>query len=208
MLTYFNNKDHNDKLSFKELCHKTVTLLMILGANRKRAFSTFSIDDIKTDDTKCVICPSKFMKHSRPGLKPTPLVFHRYQLNEKLCVVSCLLKRNKLLPAAENTAFIITHGKPHKPASTDTISRWAKDTLKDSGINIDVFTSHSFRSASTSKAFPVGVPLQEILKRANWSRAETLKKQYHRNITPTVNGDFKYAKSFLENSSVNVGNSP
>jgi len=211
VLSYFNGKDYNDRLSFKELCHKTVTLLMILGANRKNAFSTFSIDDIKTDGTKCVICPSKVMKHSRPGFKPTPLVFHRYQLNEKLCVVSCiehyLIQRNKLLPATENKAFIITHGKPHKPASTDTISRWVKDTLKDSGINVDVFTSHSCRSASTSKAFSVGVPLQEILKRANWSRAETFKRHYKRTIMPTVSEDFNYVKSILDNSSVNLGNS-
>ena len=75
-----------------------------------------------------------------------------------------------LIADTENKAFIITHGKPHKPASTDTISRWVKDTLKDSGINADLFTSHSCRSASTSKAFSVGVPLQEVLKRANWNR--------------------------------------
>ena len=32
VLSYFNSKEHNDKLSCKELCYKTVTLLMILGA--------------------------------------------------------------------------------------------------------------------------------------------------------------------------------
>ena len=42
-LSYFNNKDHNDRLLFKELCCKTVTLLVILGANRKNAFSTFPL---------------------------------------------------------------------------------------------------------------------------------------------------------------------
>ena len=207
VLSYFNNKNHNDILSFKELCAKTVTLLMILGANRKNAFSTFTIDDIKTDESKCIICPNKVMKHSRPGLKPEPMIFHRYQLNEKLCIVSCiehyLLKRNKLLPNDEK-AFIITYGKPHKPASADTISRWIKDTLKDSGINVEVFTSHSCRSASTSKALSVGVPLHEILKRANWSNADTFQKHYQRTIMSTVNEDFNYVKSILDNSSVNV----
>ena len=35
VLSYFNNKDHNNKISFKELCAKTVTLLMILGTTGK-----------------------------------------------------------------------------------------------------------------------------------------------------------------------------
>ncbi len=205
VLSYFNNKNHNDQLSFKELCTKTVTLLMILGANRKNAFSTFTIDNVKTDETKCVICPNKVMKHSRPGFKPEPLVFHRYQLNKKLCIVSCidhyLFQRNKLVHRDEK-AFIVTYGKPHKPASTDTISRWIKDTLRDSGINVDVFTSHSCRAASTSKAFAVGVPLHEILKRANWSRAETFHKHYKRTIVPTNDEDFNYVSSILDNSSV------
>ena len=209
VLAFFNTKDHNDKLSFKELCTKTVTLLMILGANRKNAFSTFSIDDIKTDESKCIICPTKVMKHSRPGLKPEPMIFHRYQLNKKLCIVSCiehyLFQRKKLVPV-DNKAFIVTYGKPHKPASADTISRWIKDTLKDAGINVDVFTSHSCRSASTSKALSVGVPLHEILKRANWSQAETFRKHYQRTILPTANEDFNYVKSILDNSNVNADN--
>ena len=203
VLSYFNSKDHNDKLSFKELCYKTVTLLMILGACRKNTLSSFTVEDIKTDDTKCIICPSKVLKHSRPGFKPEPLVFHRYQLNEKLCIVSCiehyLRQRNKLLPIANNKAFIITFGKPHKPASNDTISRWIKDTLKNSGINIEIFTSHSCRSASTSKAFSLGIPLHEILKRANWSRAETFQKHYNRTIIPADVEDFNYARSILDN---------
>ena len=116
VLSYFNNKDHNDKISFKELCAKI-------------ANSTFSNDDIKIDESKCIICPTKVMKHSRPGFKPEPLVFHRYQLNRKLCIVDCiehyLFQRNMLIPA-DNKAFIITYGRPHKQPSTDTIFRWSK----------------------------------------------------------------------------------
>ena len=55
MPSYFNNKVHNDRLSYKDLCYKTATLLIILGANRKTAFLAFSIDEIKTDGTKCVM---------------------------------------------------------------------------------------------------------------------------------------------------------
>ena len=42
---------------------------------------------------------------------------------------------------AKTKEFIITYGKPHKPASSDTISRWIKDELGMAGINTN-FINH------------------------------------------------------------------
>ena len=53
---------------------------------------------------------------------------------------------------ANTKEFIITYGKPHKPASSDTISRWIKDELGIAGINTEVYKPHRRRYASTSKA--------------------------------------------------------
>ena len=39
---------------------------------------------------------------------------------------------------ANKKEFIITYGKPHKPASSDTISRRNKDKLGMAGINTNV----------------------------------------------------------------------
>ena len=40
---------------------------------------------------------------------------------------------------ANTKEFIITYGKPHKPASSDTISRWIKDELGMADINTNVY---------------------------------------------------------------------
>ena len=62
------------------------------------------------------------------------------------------------------TCLLITTSKPYSPASKDTIAMWVKSVLHDAGIDITVFTPHSTRSASTSKA-ATKVPIEIVLKK-------------------------------------------
>ena len=54
--------------------------------------------------------------------------------------------------------------------------------MSKAGINSGLFTSHSCRFASTSKAIEANIDLQTILKSANWSGDSTFKKHYLREI--------------------------
>ena len=54
--------------------------------------------------------------------------------------------------------------------------------MSEAGINSGLFTFHSCRFASTSKAIEVNIDLQTILKSANWSGDSTFKKHYLREI--------------------------
>ena len=45
------------------------------------------------------------------------------------------------------------------------ISGWLKNVLKSSGVNVSLFTAHSMRSATTSKANASGLSMIEILER-------------------------------------------
>ena len=63
-----------------------------------------------------------------------------------------------------------------------TISGWLKKTLKQTGINTDLFKDHSTRSASGSKASVCGAPLVDILKRGSWSHHSTWQKFYNKHI--------------------------
>ena len=76
---------------------------------------------------------------------------------------------------------------PYRGVSTSTISRWIITVSNLSGIDIRTFTSHSTRSASSSKAKTSGVPTAEILKRGYWSRSSTFQNFYHKEILPEVN---------------------
>ena len=63
-----------------------------------------------------------------------------------------------------------------------------KTVLKDSGIDTSTFGSHSTHSASTSAAQKLGVSVSDILKVADWSRAATFIKFYHKPIAPAHPG--------------------
>ena len=51
-----------------------------------------------------------------------------------------------------------------KAITTDTASWWIKDGLSSAGVHTAVFKSHCGRSASSSKAQGIGIPVYEILK--------------------------------------------
>ena len=72
--------------------------------------------------------------------------------------------------------------KPHKEVVTSTVSGWIKATLTAVGIDTKLFTAHSTRSASTSKAKVNGLSTAEVLKRGNWSNKSTWQRHYHKQV--------------------------
>ena len=89
--------------------------------------------------------------------------------NANICPVK-LFKQHidvtKSITGSRNCLFITT-SKPYRPASKDTPARWIKLVLHDAGIDMTIFTPHSIRSASTSKA-ATKVPIETVLKTGGW----------------------------------------
>ena len=54
--------------------------------------------------------------------------------------------------------------------------------LRQAGINLSQFGSHSTRAAAASAASLANVPLQTILKTAGWSQASTFRKLYDKPV--------------------------
>ena len=86
------------------------------------------------------------------------------------------------------TEFFIAFGKPHHPASKDLLVQWVKEVMGNSGIHAEIFKSHSTRVASNSAAYKLGMPLQEVLKRGQWSNAGTFFTYYFREIEDSLDG--------------------
>ena len=61
--------------------------------------------------------------------------------------------------------------------------------MNSAGIDINVFKSHSTRSASTSGAKSVNVPIDTILKSAGWSQTGTFSKFYNKPINNDTSED-------------------
>ena len=95
----------------------------------------------------------------------------------------------KLLVSDDVKELVISYGKPHRPVGRDMWSRWIKDEVKLSGVNKKVFTAHSCRSASISKAKANGMGINEIMKRGCWKSESTFKNFYDKDIITDNNSD-------------------
>ena len=145
-------------------------LFFILGARRKQALFIINIENIFADN-KVVLLPNKTLKHTNLNRPLEPLTYHKYEAEEKLCIVNCLqsyLEKRNHLVNDEVRELLITYGKPHKPVSRDSLGRWIKNELTNSGVGTTVFKPHSCRSASVSNAKVSGVPKSVILEKGCW----------------------------------------
>ena len=125
----------------------------------------------------CTIHIDEKLKQTRPCFHQQKLELPLYRETEHLCVVSCLkeyAQRTKELRPTLRGQLLLCYRPPHKSALKDSISRWLKTVLLRAGISD--FTPHSFRSAATSAMKKSGVPLDEILKVAEWTKTQTFKK--------------------------------
>ena len=59
-----------------------------------------------------------------------------------------------------------------------TMARYVKTFLGMAGIDLTVFTAHSTRAASSSKANNLGLSLRDIAKAAGWKGTSTFQKHY------------------------------
>lgn len=65
--------------------------------------------------------------------------------------------------------------------------------MKAAGIDLNLFSAHSTRSASTSKAAASNIPLGLILKTAGWTNEQTFAKFYKKQIVDNTTNNFATA---------------
>ena len=98
------------------------------------------------------------------------------------------LQRTKQL-REEHSQLLISYVKPFKPVSKDTISRWVKQVLESARIDINKYSAHSSRAASTSSCKAKGLSLADIMKSAGWSNSSTFAKFYDKPVV-TASANF------------------
>ena len=104
------------------------------------------------------------------------------------------------LTRSSDPALFISTTKPFKLVSRDAIARWIKNTIKEANIDTDLFTAHTCRSASTSKAKIAGLNIKTILNSANWAKENIFKKYYFKEIQKNHQTDHSnFGMEFLDN---------
>ena len=145
------------------------------------------VSDIKILYNKVVIPIMSLIKQTTPTKYMAPLCSQIYNKESKLCVVTHLneyLKRTKSY--RDTDKLISTCIKPYRAASKDTISRWCKSIIKESGISIHSYTSHSSIAATSSYAKTCGASLSTIIHIAGRKSERPFTKFYEKQMEEQV----------------------
>uniref|UniRef100_A0A6V7IJE1 Tyr recombinase domain-containing protein n=1 Tax=Bracon brevicornis TaxID=1563983 RepID=A0A6V7IJE1_9HYME len=134
--------------------------------------------------------------------KPQPnLIIPFFKEDITICPASAMetyIELTKEIRGKENK-LLIAIKKPHKAVGTQTLSKWIKITLIDSGIDTKMFSAYSTQHASTSAAKRNIVTIDSILKTAGWTqKSKTFAKFYDR---PIVGNKTMFACAVLNKTS-------
>ena len=189
VLNYFRKGASVSVLSLKELTLKLTFLLTLLSGQRCQIVKFFSVKNMELSDLKCTFVITEKVKQSRVGTHLKPVEFLAYPEDEKLRVTKHLqeyIEKTQIL-RIDCSQLLLSHVKPHGPASKDAISRWCKNVLKSAGIDASRFTAHSTRSASTSFLEERNVNIKDIMTSAGWSSEMTFQRCYHKPVDNAFN---------------------
>lgn len=189
ILDHFSEKQDNEFLSLKDLSKKLITLLAIITSHRVQTYSLIKRENIEVKPQKIVIKIPDRIKTSGPNKSQPVLFLPFYEANCKVCAASTLvfyLKKTQNLCRNASNLFI-SFKNPFKEVGSQTLSRWISETLKEAGVNTDIFTAHSTRHASSSTAKNKGISIDLIRKTAGWSEASlTFARFYDRQVISRV----------------------
>ena len=188
LFNYFRNMQDIDALDTQKLTQKLVMLMtLISGRQRAQTIHSIRVSDIKILDNKVVIPITSPIKQTKPTKHMAPLCFQIYNNEPKLCVVSHLTEYLKRTKSYRDTdKLFLTCIKPYRAASKDTISRWCKSIIKESGISIHSYTSHLSRAAASSYAKSRGASLSTIIQSAGWKSEKIFTQFYEKQIEEEV----------------------
>lgn len=190
VLRYLSSLFPLRKLTLKLLTLKTIALIALASAPRAQTLSSMRLDHMVVGD-KCIT-------FGFPNLLKTSRVGHTYTLkivhfdNERLCAMHTLLHYIRVTKQLRQSEHVFISYVTHKVVSTSTLARWLKLVLYSSGIQVDEFKAHSFRSAAVSAAYKKGCSLKCILDTADWSSDKTFRRFY---LRESVDSDITFSNA-------------
>lgn len=181
--TWYPNSD----LSLAKLTKKLSILLALCTSHRVQTLSLIKLTNINKTPSGIKISISDMIKTSAANREQPVLFLPYFSENPSICPATTLddyiLVTSKLRPEGTDN-LLLSHKKPFKKVSSQTISRWIKHTLAECGVDVTVFSAHSTRHASTSAASSAGVCIDTIRKTAGWSNSSlTFARFYNRPLT-------------------------
>lgn len=183
--TFIESLGENRNLSLKVLTSKLVTLIALTTWMRVAEVTAINFRSIQFTQEGVKFSLDRLRKTQRCGPLKSFEMTNRPE--EKLCPVSALKefieRTEKFRPASEpseESRLLIALVRPHKPVSSNTVSRWIKSMLSKAGVDTANFGAHSTRSAAASRAVVEGASIDAILRTGSWAREATFNRFYNR----------------------------
>ena len=182
LFNYFRNMQDIHALDIQKLTQKLVMLMTLISrGQRAQAIHSIRVSDIKILNNKAVIPIMSLIKQTKSIKHMAPLCFQIYNKEPKLCVVTHLTEYLKRTKSYRDTdKLFLTYIKAYRAASKDTISRWCKSIIKESGISIHSYTSHSSRAVASSYVKTRRASLSTIIQSAGWKSERTFARFYEK----------------------------
>ncbi len=194
VLSYLLTISPANEISIEMLTKKLLMLMAILAGVRGQTLHLLDTINMTLRDSYASFRVAELTKTSKPGKAEAELYFKAYPCDRRLCVVTYLkayIERTDIHRVKSKALWVCYGaGKLGKPASRDSISRWIRDVMTASGIDMNIFTSHSTRSSSCS-AVVDKIPIDTILRTAGWRCESTFQKYYNKKVGTA--GDFQAA---------------
>lgn len=197
VLKWLGSKYPNNFLPFEVLSRKLITLLALITGHRLQTLSLIKVENVIISDEGVQIYIDERTKTSKVGGEQPCLKLPYFLENPNICVASLFceyVERTATLRTFSQEFLFITLRPPHGRAKIDTLRRWVKETLLAAGIDTRIFSVHSTRHASTSKAFRRGISIETIRKTVGWSdNSRVFAEFYNRPLDQT----FSFAKAVM-----------
>ena len=182
VLNFLESLD-NKCLSLRLLSVKLAILLILTTGQRCQTLKSMNITNMEVNSNYVKIRIGEILKQTKPQHHLEEIYIEAFNQNSSICVVKALqyyIQKTKSI-RKDSDLFIISQ-KPHSAASKSTIANWIKLGLRLAGIDMNLFTPHSTRSASTS-AVVSRIPIDTIIKTAGWTSECTFRKFYKRPVS-------------------------
>ena len=183
-------------LSTKLLTLKTVSLIALTSCDRAQTLHALSVEKVHISANGVVFVVPSVLKTSKRG-KPAQTVECVSWDEDSLDVCSYvhayinrtfMFRWRAVQKGFEKpTQFFLSH-RTGRPVCRGTISRWIREVLVRSGIDMSLFGPGSTRGASASAASRRGASASQIMAAGNWTNLGTFQRFYKRTVDTTPVG--------------------
>lgn len=175
-----------DQISLKELTLKLVMLIALTTGQRCQTLTFLDTSEqyMQRNEECFNFALTEHLKQDKPGKVFGNLRLYKYPVRE-LCVYETLdyyLRATEKLRSSSK--LLVSYIKPYRAVTSATIGRWLKTLSGQAGIDTEIFSGHSTRCASTSKAL-MSVSVDVILATAGWNEESTFRKFYNKPVAVT-----------------------